>query len=91
MPTSKKNFSEPSPRLSSILRKTTTFVPLLLIECYRLIISPHLPPSCRYTPTCSAYAAEALRKHGLAKGLWLAARRVLSCRPGGGSGYDPVP
>lgn len=61
------------------------------IEFYRRFISPLTPPSCRFTPTCSQYAIEALRKHGPVKGLWLAIRRILRCHPWGGSGYDPVP
>lgn len=61
------------------------------IEFYRKFISPLTPPSCRFTPTCSQYAIEALRKHGPVKGLWLAIRRILRCHPWGGSGYDPVP
>ena len=64
---------------------------LLLIKCYQYCISPLKPPSFRYTPTCSSYAAEALKKHGPFKGLWLAIKRILSCNPWGGSGYDPVP
>ena len=58
---------------------------------YRRFISPLTPPVCRYTPTCSAYALEALRRHGPVKGLWLAVKRILRCNPWGGSGYDPVP
>ena len=58
---------------------------------YRKFISPLTPPSCRYTPTCSEYAVEALRKYGPFKGGWLALRRLLSCHPWGGHGYDPVP
>lgn len=66
--------------------------PLLgAIWLYRNFISPILPPSCRYTPTCSQYAVEALRKHGLFKGSWLTLRRLSRCHPWGGSGYDPVP
>ncbi len=61
------------------------------IKFYRRYISPYTPPACRFTPTCSQYALEALRKHGPFKGLWLAIRRILRCHPWGGSGYDPVP
>ena len=61
------------------------------VHFYRYAISPLLPPSCRYTPTCSQYAIEALRLHGPLRGSWLAIRRILSCHPWGGSGYDPVP
>jgi len=50
-----------------------------------------MPPSCRYTPSCSAYAITALSRYGAAKGSWLAARRLLRCQPWGGSGFDPVP
>ncbi len=64
---------------------------LLLIRFYQKFISPYLPKSCRYTPTCSQYAVEALKKYGLFKGGWLAFRRILRCHPWGGSGYDPVP
>ncbi len=64
---------------------------LLLIKFYQCCISPFTPPVCRYTPTCSQYAAEAIRKYGPLKGGWLALRRILSCHPWGGSGYDPVP
>jgi uncharacterized protein len=62
-----------------------------LIRAYQLGISPYLPQSCRYTPTCSAYAQEAISKHGPWKGSWLALRRIGRCHPLGGSGYDPVP
>ncbi len=61
------------------------------VRCYRRWVSPALPPSCRFVPSCSAYAEEALKKHGAARGSWLAARRLLRCHPFGGSGYDPVP
>ncbi len=62
-----------------------------LIRAYQLLVSPLLPPSCRYLPSCSEYAAEAIATHGAAYGTWLALRRVLRCHPWGGSGYDPVP
>ncbi|GHD81225.1 membrane protein insertion efficiency factor YidD [Vogesella fluminis] len=64
---------------------------VLLIRFYQLAISPWLPPRCRYQPTCSAYAIEALQKHGVIKGSWLAIRRISRCHPFGGSGHDPVP
>ena len=64
---------------------------ILPIKFYRRCISPMTPPSCRFTPTCSQYAIEALRKHGPIIGLYLAFRRILGCHPWGGSGYDPVP
>lgn len=64
---------------------------LILIRFYRAAISPMLPPACRYTPTCSAYAEEAVRKYGGLRGGWLALRRLLRCHPWGGTGYDPVP
>ena len=64
---------------------------LYLIRFYRAAISPMLPPACRYTPSCSAYAEEAVRVHGAWRGGWLAVRRLLRCHPFGGSGYDPVP
>ena len=64
---------------------------VMLVRFYQVCISPLKPACCRFTPTCSAYAIEALRKHGPIKGLWLAIWRVLRCNPWGGSGYDPVP
>ncbi len=64
---------------------------VLLIKGYKLIVSPWLPSACRFTPTCSQYALEAFRKHGVFKGFYLSARRILRCHPWGGSGYDPVP
>ncbi|MAZ29074.1 MAG: membrane protein insertion efficiency factor YidD [Cytophagaceae bacterium] len=64
---------------------------IFLIRIYQRFISPILPSACRYTPTCSHYAVEALQTHGIFKGSWLAAKRIASCNPWGGSGYDPVP
>jgi putative membrane protein insertion efficiency factor len=63
----------------------------LPVRAYRLLLSPWVGHGCRYQPTCSAYALEALERHGAIKGGWLAAKRVLSCHPLGGHGYDPVP
>ena len=64
---------------------------ILIARAWQLGPSLILPPSCRYTPSCSAYAIEALRRYGAAKGGWLAARRIARCHPWGGHGYDPVP
>ena len=58
---------------------------------YKLCISPLLPHACRFTPTCSDYCREAIERHGVARGLWLGARRLLRCHPLGGKGFDPVP
>ncbi|NLN36844.1 MAG: membrane protein insertion efficiency factor YidD [Bacteroidales bacterium] len=77
--------------LAICLKKVLTFPLILLVKCYQLCISPFTPPSCRFTPTCSQYALEALKKHGPVKGLYLAVWRFLRCNPWGGSGYDPVP
>jgi uncharacterized protein len=67
-------------------------LPLIaFIRVYQWGISPLLGPKCRYTPTCSQYAVEALKKHGLLKGSWLAIRRIARCHPWGGHGVDPVP
>ena len=63
----------------------------LPVRAYRLLLSPWVGMNCRFQPTCSAYALEALEKHGAFRGSWLALRRILRCHPGGGSGYDPVP
>ena len=61
------------------------------IRFYQIVISPMLGPRCRYIPTCSQYAIEALRVHGTTKGVYLSARRLCRCHPWGGSGYDPIP
>ncbi len=73
------------------LRKLVIWLLLLPIYFYKGAISPLTPPSCRFTPSCSTYAIEAIRRHGPLRGLYLAIRRILRCHPWGGSGYDPVP
>lgn len=62
-----------------------------LVRLYQLAISPLLPPSCRFHPSCSSYAIEALERHGLLKGGWLAVRRIARCHPWHPGGHDPVP
>lgn len=62
-----------------------------LVRGYQLVVSPFLPPSCRFHPTCSCYAIEALQRHGALKGFWLALRRVSRCHPWHPGGHDPVP
>lgn len=73
------------------LKKILIYPFVLLIRGYQKFISPFTPSTCRYAPTCSHYTIEALEKHGLLKGGWLALKRIGSCNPWGGSGYDPVP
>ena len=73
------------------IQSILTYPLILLIKFYQYAISPLTPAACRYQPTCSHYSLEALKKHGLFKGGWLAIKRIFSCHPWGGSGYDPVP
>ena len=74
-----------------VLKKIGIFIVLLPVHFYRYCISPLTPASCRYTPTCSQYAIDAVKKYGPFKGGYLAIKRILRCHPLGGSGYDPVP
>ncbi|WP_314826981.1 membrane protein insertion efficiency factor YidD [Segatella baroniae] len=74
-----------------LLSKGMSLLLILPILFYQRFVTPFTPPSCRFTPTCSEYARQALLKHGPVKGLLLAVWRVLRCNPWGGSGYDPVP
>lgn len=73
------------------MKKVIEFIVLLPVYFYRICISPFIPPRCRYTPTCSQYAIDAVKKHGVIKGGWLTVKRIGRCHPWGGSGYDPVP
>ena len=75
----------------ALWRSWTIWLPTKLIRLYQILLSPYMGQQCRYTPTCSNYALEALQKHGLLRGSWLAIKRILRCAPWGGSGYDPVP
>jgi putative membrane protein insertion efficiency factor len=77
--------------MKELLKKTGIFAALILIRFYQACISPFTPSSCRYLPTCSEYAAEAIKKYGLIKGGWLAVKRISRCHSWGGHGYDPVP
>ena len=72
-------------------KKGLSAILIALIKVYQWTLSPLIGRSCRYTPTCSNYGLEAIEKHGPFKGSWLTLKRVLSCNPWGGSGYDPVP
>ncbi len=73
------------------IRKGFVLLLIIPVKIYQWIISPMLPATCRYNPTCSSYAIEALRVHGPIKGLLMGTRRILSCHPWGGHGHDPVP
>ena len=74
-----------------MLNKVATFPLLILIRGYQLIISPLLGSNCRFMPTCSEYAMESLKSHGLIKGSYLTIKRIGKCHPWGGHGYDPIP
>ncbi|RMA57020.1 membrane protein insertion efficiency factor YidD [Ulvibacter antarcticus] len=73
------------------MKKVLIYPFVLLIRGYQLLISPLFPSTCRYDPTCSNYTLKALEVHGLLRGSWLAIKRIGSCHPWGGKGYDPVP
>jgi putative membrane protein insertion efficiency factor len=73
------------------IQQIASFPFIVLIKLYQWIISPWLGSKCRYTPTCSQYGIEALKKYGPIKGLWLTAKRIARCNPWGGHGHDPVP
>ena len=71
--------------------KIINYFLIVPIKLYQILLSPLIGPSCRFTPTCSNYAIEAINKHGPFKGLWLAIKRISKCHPLGDSGHDPVP
>lgn len=73
------------------IKSAIGFFFLILIKAYQLLISPLFPGSCRYTPTCSQYGIEAIKKYGPFKGGWLTLKRIGRCHPWGGHGHDPVP
>ncbi len=73
------------------VNKFFSVIAIALIRVYQYTLSPYIGRSCRYTPTCSHYSVEAIQKYGILKGGKLAAKRIASCHPWGGSGYDPVP
>ena len=78
-------------KIVSLFKQILILPFIIIIRFYQWVISPALGPKCRFTPTCSQYTAEALKKYGLAKGFLLSVKRISKCRPGGGHGYDPVP
>lgn len=78
-------------RVLEKVKKIVIFIAILPVRIYQYSISPLLPASCRHIPTCSEYAIQALKIHGLFIGSWLAVKRILRCHPWGTHGYDPVP
>lgn len=74
-----------------LLRKGIGWLFIKIVRVYQLVLSPIIPASCRYTPTCSQYMIEAIKKYGPFKGGWLGIKRIGRCHPWGGHGHDPVP
>ena len=77
--------------MKKLLNKIFSLLLLGIVYFYKGAISPLTQPSCRYTPSCSEYAIQAIKKHGPLKGFWLSIKRISRCHPWGGKGYDPVP
>jgi uncharacterized protein len=77
--------------MGGVIAASVSLVLRAAIRVWQLLLAPVLPPSCRYLPSCSHYAEEAIVRHGPARGSWLALRRVCRCHPWGGGGFDPVP
>ncbi|HON77627.1 MAG TPA: membrane protein insertion efficiency factor YidD [Spirochaetota bacterium] len=78
-------------RIRAYIRKGLSFVLILLVESYKMVLSPVLPQACRFYPTCSVYAVGAIKKHGPFRGVYLAVKRIIRCNPFCEGGYDPVP
>ena len=92
IPISKRpNTMEHIKKVLHFIKAIPQYLLIALIKFYRFGISPLLPASCRFIPTCSQYGLEAVKRFGFLKGLYLTIRRIMRCRPGGGQGYDPVP
>ena len=91
MPTSGWNWAARCSACRSETGTTVRFVLIALVRAYQLFLGPLLPAACRYSPSCSVYAIEALEKHGALRGGWLAIRRIGRCHPFHVGGYDPVP
>ena len=72
-------------------KKVVQYPFILMIRIYKYLLSPLLPNACRYNPTCSQYAEEAIKKYGIIKGVYLGTKRISRCHPWGGHGYDPLP
>ena len=77
--------------MTTLKARPVRHIAAFLVTLYQRLVSPLFPPSCRFVPTCSQYAKEAILKHGLVRGSYLAARRILRCHPFHPGGYDPVP
>lgn len=71
--------------------KILSYILIFFVRIYQYVISPILPSSCRYTPSCSVYTVDAIKRYGPIKGTWLGIKRIASCNPWGGHGHDPVP
>lgn len=78
-------------RMMAVVSAVVCAVLIFFVRAYKVVLSPMMGNCCRFEPTCSAYCIEALRTHGVLRGLWLTAKRLCRCRPLGPSGYDPVP
>lgn len=91
MSTARRQKRDQTPESDPVFSSAVRAVLLAAIRVYQLALSPWLGRACRFEPTCSVYAAEALRRHGVAHGARLALARLGRCHPWGGSGYDPVP